>query len=333
MQRPLDLAYLFHEALTQIGWEGDAQALADRVQRLNIGLPAEDEFSVVCAWLGRCELLHKLDQQQVPVTSKERFQVPDLLARFSTQRGTTPVLIEVKSRKGNVLSMKPDYLERLKNYAQLLNVPLLIAWKTHVWTLFEAKHLAIKGKNYSISANDAMQQSLMGALAGDTAYIVGRGAGIHLQAKKDALLNRTVTTEGVRENWRVLFDRIEFSDYEGNRRTDLSAEVQAFFYTWDLSQTTEQDETRLRASFIVEDNDYMQFGHSALVRLLHWESVDKSPLRWRGLLERESATAIIKNFPKALEAAHREKVVSHILYVRPLDMPDFITDEKPWKRD
>ncbi len=49
---------------------------------------------------------------------------------------------EVKSKKGNVLSFKPDYLERLKRYADLVSMPLLIAWKFHnFWLLFEARHM------------------------------------------------------------------------------------------------------------------------------------------------------------------------------------------------
>jgi hypothetical protein len=37
----------------------------------DIGLPVEDEFSVACAWLGKCQLLHKLDQHQVPIALAE----------------------------------------------------------------------------------------------------------------------------------------------------------------------------------------------------------------------------------------------------------------------
>ncbi|AZC00063.1 hypothetical protein DKE52_002750 [Acinetobacter pittii] len=96
---PHDLPRLIQEVLAQLGYDLDSDTVAEQVRRLDIGLPVEDEFSVVCAWLGKCQLLHKLDQQQVPVTSKQRFQVPDLLAKFSTQTNKSPVLIEVKSKK------------------------------------------------------------------------------------------------------------------------------------------------------------------------------------------------------------------------------------------
>lgn len=152
---------------------------------------------MVCAWLGKCDLLHKLDQQQVPVVSKERFQVSDLLARFSTQTGRSPVLVEVKSSRENVLSFKPEYMTRLKNYADLLNMPLLVAWKFHsVWMLFEARHMKKATKNFNIGLQGAMQENLLGALAGDVAYKIGPRAGIHLRFRKDDLLGTETGRSG-----------------------------------------------------------------------------------------------------------------------------------------
>jgi hypothetical protein len=138
IEMPVDAARLIQDVLAELGWSADPAEVARSVRRLDIGLPAEDEFSVVCAWLGNCELLHKLDQQQVPVASRAKFQVPDLLARFKTQTNSVPVLIEVKSKQGNTLSFQPDYLERLIKYSELVGMPLLIAWKYHsLWMLFE----------------------------------------------------------------------------------------------------------------------------------------------------------------------------------------------------
>ncbi|WP_196240434.1 hypothetical protein [Dyella choica] len=113
---------LIHQAIAELGWGADPATVARFVKRLERGLPAEDEFSVICGWLGKCRLLHKLDQQQTPVGSLQDLQVPDLLARFTTQVNDRPVLIEVKSKGDNVLSFKPDYLERLSNYANLVGM-------------------------------------------------------------------------------------------------------------------------------------------------------------------------------------------------------------------
>jgi hypothetical protein len=97
------LLYDVYEALAQLGWQGNKDEIVARVKRLNLGLPCEDEFSVVCVWLGRCELVHKLDQKQAPGISCQKFQVPDLMAVFRVKTQVIPVLIEVKLCKKNTL--------------------------------------------------------------------------------------------------------------------------------------------------------------------------------------------------------------------------------------
>ena len=102
---------LIQEALAELGWDADSRKVAAQVRRLDLGLPAEDQFVAICAWLGKSRLIHKLDQLQVPLTSRDEFQVPDLLAVFD---GTGPVLVEVKAKSGDKLSFRPDYLEKLQ---------------------------------------------------------------------------------------------------------------------------------------------------------------------------------------------------------------------------
>jgi len=114
---PTDLEQLIHEAPSQLGWEADAAQVAARLWRLNKGLPREDEFSVVCGWLGKCELIHKLDQKQTPKESAQKYQVPDLLSVFRVEERRVPVLVEVKSSKDNVLLFRPDYVDKLCAYA------------------------------------------------------------------------------------------------------------------------------------------------------------------------------------------------------------------------
>ena len=46
-ESPSDLPRLIQDVLAELGYEGDAVEVAKRVRRLDIGLPAEDEFSVV----------------------------------------------------------------------------------------------------------------------------------------------------------------------------------------------------------------------------------------------------------------------------------------------
>lgn len=321
---PVDGARLIQDVLTELGWDADAATVADGVRRLDIGLPVEDEFSVVCAWLGKCQLLHKLDQQQVPVTSKQEYQVPDLLARFSTQANKSPVLIEVKSKKDKLLSFKPDYLKRLQNYADLVGMPLLIAWKFHsVWMLFEARHMTKAVKNFNITVGTAMRENLLGVLAGDVAYKIGAGAGVHLRFRKDKLVETEKTEDGYTEQWMMTIDEVVFTDRDGNRRMDLDGEVQSLITAWDLEEKEEHTDSHIHLHFVA-GNEGMQFAHTALVHLLSWESPQDDRLHWRALLRKEQITANVTSFSTALDAAFRQKFVSHIFHVQPHAMPDFL---------
>ncbi|MCA8036727.1 restriction endonuclease [Burkholderia arboris] len=321
---PPDGARLIQDVLAELGWPADPVTVANEVRRLDIGLPLEDEFSVVCAWLGKCELLHKLDQQQVPVASRNTFQVPDLLAKFSSQASKSPVLIEVKSKRDKVLSFKPEYLQRLQNYADLVDMPLLIAWKFHsLWLLFEVRHMKKATTNFNITLETAARENLLGVLAGDVAYKIGAGAGIHLRFRKDRLLGTEKTEEGYTEQWMMTIDDVAFTDYEGNRRTELDGEVQSLFTAWDLEEEEEHANSHIHLSFVA-GSEGMQFAHSALVKLLDWESPHDDKPHWRGLLRKEQVTANIANFSAALEAAFRQKVVSHIFHLQPHTMPDFL---------
>lgn len=319
-----DAARLLQDAIAELGWSADPTALARLVQRLHIGLPREDEFSVVCAWLGNCELLHKLDQQQVPVSSRERYQVPDLLAKFSTQTQPVPVLIEIKSKNAWTLSLRPDYLERLQNYASLVRMPLLIAWKYQsLWVLFEAKHLKKAKKNFNISFDAAMKENLMGALAGDVAYSIYPGAGVHLRMRKERLISLEPTENGHLENWHLVFDQVKFTG-ENGREIEADLDVQSLFTSWDLEESIESTDTHIQLHYVA-GADQVRFAHAALVRLLQWESPKDEELNWRQLLQREQVTRSVSIFSAALRKGLAQHVVHLELHQQPETTPDFLT--------
>ena len=222
--KPLDLERLVHESLEQLGWTADAKSIAERVHRLNIGLPLEDEFSIICGWLGQCSLVHKLDQQQYPTTSKDTFQVPDLLANFNVRgAGNTSVLIEVKSCEKNVLSLRPDYVSKLKAYGQLLGLPVLIAWrKVGIWSLVDLDVFSKANKNFNLNFNDAMRNSLMSKFLGDFSYTPQVNSGVHISFKKEKLIETIETDEGLQENWHMVIDDVYFTNGDNKQVKELT---------------------------------------------------------------------------------------------------------------
>jgi len=60
-------ARTIQKVANQLGWNEDVQKLIIRVNQLDKGLIQEDEFIYVINWSGKCNLIHKLDQFQLPL--------------------------------------------------------------------------------------------------------------------------------------------------------------------------------------------------------------------------------------------------------------------------
>ncbi len=321
---PIDLDRLIQTALAELGMDANPTELAERVRRLDIGLPVEDEFAVVCSWLGKTRLLHKLDQQQIPLHSASKYQVPDALALFNADEVDRPVLIEIKSKAAIKLSFKADYYERLKRYANLMDLPLLIAWKYHnVWVLFEANHMKLARTNYNILFTDAIKESLLGILAGDVAYKIGNGAGLHFQARKIERVEKSSDEDETSELWQMVMESVTFTDREGQHRKDLSSDVKALFTTWDLESRDTISDTHVTTSFIAT-GEGVQFAHTALVRLLAWQNKQNETTNWRKQLRNPKVTKDVDDFEATLLRALDQKVVHCVMHLQPLTKPRFL---------
>jgi len=316
---------LIQEVLSELGWEADPKTIAARVRRLDVGLPAEDEFTAICSWLGKARLVHKLDQHQAPLTSRDTYQVPDLLAQFEN---TGPLLIEIKSKTKQTLSFTPEYFERLTAYATLVNMPLLIAWKHHgIWILFEARHLAKARKNFNIRFGDAMKENLLGVLAGDVAYKIAPGAGIRFRCRKEKLLATEKHDGTVTEQWQMRIDEIGFTVAEGKAANALDPDVTTLFTTWDLAERQTHSDTHIELHFAADDDAGMMFGHMALTHLLNWTLPRGAAINWRHAIRRDAVVSNMTNFGRALERALDQKVVRTILHQLPQSWPDFLLKE------
>jgi Holliday junction resolvase len=321
---PKDVAHLLHEALAVLGWSADPQILANRLSLLHQGLPREDEFMVVASWLGRCKLIHKLDQAQAPSTSAEQFQVPDLLAVFDHEGKSVTVLVEVKSSNDRTLSFRADYRAKLLAYAQAVKLPLLIAWKHRsLWTLFDIDHMKLAKKNYNVDLGTALSESLLSALAGDFTYTLPRGTGVHLHMRKVQLLSTEQEGSQVNEEWKMVVDQAYHTDRKGKVRKDLPADVEALFFVNNLEERQEHTPTHVIWHFTVED-DENKFAHMALSGLLHWYLGRDEYLNWREVAGRPSPVPGVNNFLQTVKRAMHEGVVKYIFHLQPQTHPPFL---------
>lgn len=322
MTKADDSDRLIQEVLSELGWDDDPKKIAEYVRQLDRGLPVEDEFIAICSWLGKARLIHKLDQHQAPAASRDLYQVPDLLVKFEN---SGPVLIEVKSSAKRKLSFTQRYLDRLKAYAALLDMPLLIAWKHHgIWTLFEIKHLAKARTNFNITHGETMKENLLGVLAGDVAYKIASGAGLRFRCKKEHLVSREEINGAVTEQWQMRIDEVGFMVSGGEPVDHLDVDVTTLFTTWDLSEQQSQGDTHIDLRFVADDDDSMMFGHMALTHLLHWSLPQGTAVNWRHAIRRDAVVSNMTNFRRALDRGLEQKVVHLILNQQPQTWPDFL---------
>lgn len=314
MMRSEDRARVLFEAAERLAWS-DPKSIADLGQRLARGLPAEDEFSVLISWLGRCKLVHKLDQLQFPRDSKDSFRVPDLLAVFEHEGNTYPLLIEVKVKKENRLSWKPDYVDGLRRYGNLLDLPVLIAWKyLSFWNLFEVHHFQRTHKNYKISFETATRQNLMGVLAGDFSFSLQTGLGFHLRMKK---------LEKTPDGWNTQVERAYFETATGEQ-FNTAPGLFPLLLCIEPSSTVSEDDSYLVQSFIVPSDELAQLASRCLESLVRFAADENETATWRPFMQGTTLPKLAEGFFTAVEEAKAAGFVRRILHTIPHDRPLFL---------
>jgi len=315
-------AWLISEALSQLGVTANPADLVRKVERLQDGLPLEDEFSVLITWLGRCKLVHKLDQLQSPKDSKKAFRVPDLLAVFQKDKKQIPVLIEVKSTVEDKLSWRPDYYEALKNYGHLLGLPVLLAWKHKpmgMWTLVDINEFHRPQQNFQLSLNWAFKQNLLSELAGDFSYDFQKGVGLHFRMKKLAEL--TGKEPNVR-TFKTTITEAYFTNSTGKHFSKLGPGMFWLFLGTESEDHVDETTDELFSHFEV-DPEAAQVAHRILPIVVSGLE-GNSPVPWRQVLENRKFTTLGTDVLREATASIAEGIVGHILLQAPQREPPFL---------
>lgn len=147
------------------------------LERFYSGFDAEDIFRYVFSALPWVKLVIKLGQEQLPVYSKENYQVPDFLVYYENNKmKDVPLLIEVKTVNGD--KMKLELMEKqvqgLINFSKALKIPLLFAiyWrKQNNWIITSLDYFEQKQKQYYINIVDAIMYDISIFLSNDSFII------------------------------------------------------------------------------------------------------------------------------------------------------------------
>lgn len=182
----VELAHSVLDALGQCGYHPEhKERFRKALQNVEFGLSAEHECAAILAWLGNCTLVHGLGQRVHTSATRTEVQVPDLVALFEKHGKAFTSLVEVKSTNDLHLRWTKDYSRKLQAYAQVVGLPLLLAWRCRTlgeWVLLDplAEGLVEGAK---ISIERAMMYNLMGVVAGDFRVEPQPGVGLNFRGK------------------------------------------------------------------------------------------------------------------------------------------------------
>lgn len=237
-----DVARLLREAIADIGPDATPDEIVATYGRYDRGLAAEDEFAVILGWLGRCALVHKLDQRLSPARADASFAVPDLLALMRFEGRTIPLLVEVKTSAKDVLSWNPHYRARLAAYGDAFGLPVTVAWRHRgIWTWVDIEAFELARTNYKLDFFTAHRLNLMGVLAGDFIYSMAKNVGWHLEFRREEL----VEDHGSQQTWRARVEDSYLTDGKGRRRETMSS---ALFWMFGATNPATSQMVRPNAS-------------------------------------------------------------------------------------
>lgn len=238
-RKPFDdvsAAHAVVKAMEECGYSvDDPDSFIRRVKNTEYGLSSEVEFATLLRWLGACPFVHRLDRESFADSTEATWAVPDLLAVFRSDQGGCSAAIEVKTTKGRTLRFRPDYLARLKAYADLIAQPLLLAWRPRdvgFWILVDPIHLHSTGDlDGKLEFEVAIKHDLMSVLAGDYYVVPRKGVGLVLKARR--VSGKRETGDGYEAVFRI--DDARFQNADGDTVRNLPDAI-----IWTILATAEE---------------------------------------------------------------------------------------------
>jgi len=313
-----DRARLVQEVANQLGWKEDISKLIERVNQLDRGLVQEDEFIYIINWSRNCSLIHKFDQLQIPADSKDLYTIPDILVEINTPTGKKKFIIEIKTSKNKKLSWTERYFQGLKNYGQLLQIPVLIAWKWtdfDVWSLFDISHFEKPNKNYKITFEKAHTESLMSKYFGDCVIFPFQDFGFNISIKKVRKLGENHNEKGeLVISWQTVVDDIYLTGKDNKRIEGFNKAVFSVLLSMPTEESVIESETHIITRHTPHPNK-MKYGQSVPISLVR--AFTDGEVNWMQKVKNEDYPIDYKELMQGLEIGIEEESIRSVLFLKP----------------
>lgn len=330
-KQTFNCAMMIYQACSMLGWGENPKEIVDKVNQLRRGLPKEDEFIALSVWMGKCTLIHKLDQKQFPGLSRERYQAPDVFALYDFNGKNVPVLVEVKATSD--IKLRPfssTYYQKLVNYASMLGLPLLVAWrieKLNLWCLFDLERMTRRRTAFHIDFQTAMNNSLLGILLDDVIININRGTQVFIKFKKVLGTELRSEIDGKLQKFEGIVEDIAWLSPKGEKISMHSTLAKFVDYAFRLigNDVTEiEDERYVTLTFYTTENENI-FAHQLLGPMLAgFRTVPDTEFSWLDAIEGKKFSMDYQHVRSAASEGVRNGVVRMIIRQNPAILPKFL---------
>lgn len=328
METDRDELYRAAELASMILQEGngislDPAKIRYKLQQLNRGRPVESEFAALTLWSTRCQYIHKLDRDTLPKGCQ--YEIPDFLCFLDVDGRTIPVLIEVKASKSQVLKFSKKYYSALRDFADELRLPILIAFKftgvgRPLWALFELQKMATSRGTGKADILKMMRHDLFGTLLGN----------FHFQIRKGAAIAMKISTEEVeRDNSGSIvsmvgkLEDIYWETPEGKRVEWVSLLDVLFMLTEDDVKLEEYQDHVIQKFYKVHDDATISYWALPLaIRPRRYLEGDTVP--WDKVIRDGGLSFSLADVEHAVKRAQDYGLAGPMIHARPQDMPEFL---------
>jgi len=310
-----------------LGFSTKIADLLPRLNRLMCGLPKEDEFIALAVWMEKCKFAHKLGQEQFPVSSSDKYGVPDIFAVFDINGQEVPVLIEVKFRQHTLplakLKFTDRYYSKLNNYANLLGLPLLIAWKVSgYWVLFDIHEMQHYKSTYYIDWSAAMKADLMFLLLDSVLVFPKSGVSFTIVLED---LGPTEHKMSAGKERLCKCHSVRFLDPNGNPISKISWPQFILWMFADHEEKQSRHDNFIELTFEVpEDPPFLPTYTLLPIMLFEMRAEERRPRNWYDVIKKRNFSPIsYSQFKQAIQDG-LGIFFQYVFQIVPHNRPDFL---------
>lgn len=321
LYKAADLAYMVLQEGTGISL--DLAKIRYKLQQLNRGRPVESEFAALALWSGRCQYIHKLDRDTLPKYCT--YEIPDFLCFLDIDGRTIPVLIEVKASKNEFLKFSKKYYSALRDFADELHLPMLIAfkftgWGRPFWALFELQKMATSRGTGKAHIFEVMRHDLLGVLFGNFHFQIRQGAALVIRISKNKVekddSGSIVSIVGTIED-------VYWETPEGKHVEWVSLLDVLFMLSEDDVRLEEYSDHIIQKFYKVHDDAAIAYWALPLAASRRKYLADEI-IPWDKVIRDQGFSFSLVDMKRAVERAQDCGLAGPVIYTRPQDMPHFL---------